>query len=79
MMKPNKRQDEGSQGEVGECLEDMQVLEVLGWSKGFPERWQCGCSFNIMRVRDRGQRYSHREELADQSLRRRSPDVFSKV
>lgn len=56
----------------------MQVLEVLGWSKGFPKRWQCGCSFNIMRVRDRGQRCSHREELADQSLRRRSPDVFSK-
>jgi len=48
MTKTNKRQDEGSQGEVGECLEDMQVLEVLGWSKGFPERWQCGCSFNIM-------------------------------
>lgn len=45
--KPNKRQGGAIQGEAGGPLGARQALEVLGWIKGFPERWPGHCFFSF--------------------------------
>lgn len=45
--KPHKSQDGTRQGEGGAWLGEMQAMEILGRTKGFPERRQGDCAFNI--------------------------------